>query len=66
MYNTFYSTYKLHICVNDQTAEIKLMVFENNATKLIGKTSKELVDGQYEEVLNICCHSSISYMSMVE
>ena len=50
----------------DQTAEIKLMVFENNATKLIGKSSEELVDGQYEEVLNIYCHSSISYMSMVE
>jgi len=50
----------------DQTAEIKLMVFENNATKLIGQTSEVLVDGQYEEVLNIYYHSSISYMSMVE
>ena len=66
MYNTFYSRYKLHVRVMDQTAEIKLMVFENNATKLIGKSSEELVDGQYEEVLNIYCHSSISYMSMVE
>ncbi|KAL9281439.1 putative nucleic acid-binding, replication factor A [Arabidopsis thaliana] len=42
--------YKLHVRVMDQTAEIKLMVFENNATKLIGKSSEELVDGQYEEI----------------
>ncbi|KAL9811990.1 putative nucleic acid-binding protein [Arabidopsis thaliana] len=26
------------------------MVFENNATNLIGKTSEELLDGQYEEI----------------
>jgi len=45
MYNTFYSRYKLHVRVMDQTAEIKLMGFENNATKLIGKSSEELVDG---------------------
>jgi len=51
MYNTFYSTYKLHVRVMDQTAEIKLMVFENNTTKFIGKTFEELLDGQYKEVL---------------
>jgi len=34
----------------DQTGEIKLMVFENNATNLIRKSSEELLDGQYEEV----------------
>jgi len=50
MYNSLYSRYKLHIRVMDQTAEIKLMVFENNATNLIGKSSEELLDGQYEEV----------------
>ena len=32
---------------------------------LLEKTSEELVDGQYEEVLNIYCNSSISYMTMV-
>jgi len=35
----------------DKTTEIKLMVFENNASKLIGKTFEELVDGQYKEIL---------------
>nr|AAM15454.1 putative replication protein A1 [Arabidopsis thaliana] len=42
--------YKLHIRVMDQTGEIKLMVFENNATNLIRKSSEELLDGQYEEI----------------
>jgi len=51
MYNTFYFRYKFHVCVMDKTTEIKLMVFENNASKLIGKTFEELVDGQYKEIL---------------
>lgn len=47
--------YKLHIHVMDQTAEIKLLLFELNATKLIGTTAEELVDGRYEEVCFQTC-----------